>query len=102
MSISLGAQSSGTSGQIKANGSKVTVTSGTRVQFPSHTSIEVFIVAQAANTGYVYVGNSNVSSTVYIQRLSSGESAVLSVTDSSEIYIDTSVDAEGIVYTVIG
>lgn len=102
MTISLGTSSSGTSGQIKANGSKVTVTSGTRVQLPSHTCLEVLIVAQAANTGYVYIGNSNVSSTVHIQRLSSGEALVLSVVDSSEIYIDTSVSGEGILFTVVG
>ena len=102
MTISLGTSSSGTSGQIRANGSKETVTSGTRVQFSSYVAIEVIIVAQSANTGYIYVGNSNVSSTVYVQRLSAGESMVLSVNDSSQIYIDSSVSGEGTVYTIIG
>lgn len=102
MSISLGATSTGTSGQVKSNSSKTVTVSGTRVQFTAISCFEVIVVAKASNTGYIYVGNSTVSSTTYIQRLSSGEAAVLSVVDSSEIYIDASVSGEGVNFTVIG
>lgn len=63
----------------------------------------VTITAKPANTGYVYVGESDVSSTVFAFRLAASESVTLGMgetrgnsIDLATVYIDTSVNDEGV------
>lgn len=90
---------------------KVTVaTAGTRVQGTSDTSIrpaDAYIEASGTNTGYIYVGLSNVSSTNYIARLSAGQGFAIGAVGHlqtrdpesgtlqlSSLYFDASVSGE--------
>ena len=102
MTIDLGQKVTGNAGSITNNSSLTVDTAGSRKQIPSFQGMEVLIIAKASNTGYIYIGDSNVSSTKHTQRLLASDSAILSVSDSSQIYIDSSVSGEGIFYTIIG
>lgn len=65
----------------------------------------VSIVAERSNTGYIYVGNDQVSSTNYGAELTSYDSYNISSEESGwanlpislkDIWIDSSVDADGV------
>lgn len=68
----------------------------------------VTITAEADNTGSVYVGGGNVSSTVYGKELKAGESVDISVeqrawergesVNLSRIWLDVSVNGDGVSY----
>lgn len=85
---------------IKGTVQNVT-TAGTRVQLPDYACREVTIVSKRANTGYIYVGGSDVSSTVYGAELAAKDSITLAVNNTNLIYIDSSVSGEGISYVAI-
>ncbi len=73
-------------------------TAGSRVQVSTRSlpSCEVILAAPSTNTGYIYVGDVNVSSTRYSSRLLPGEEVHLSVADVNKVYIDASVNGEGV------
>lgn len=79
---------------------KVT-TSGSRVQLPSNACREVTLIGISSNTGSIYVGGSNVSSTAYGVELSAKDSITIAVNNSNLIYIDSSVSGEGVSYIII-
>jgi hypothetical protein len=97
--------------------STVTVTTaGTRVRPNSDTSIlptTIYFEALGTNTGNIYIGLSNVSSTSYIARLSAGQAVCFSsdhtgssavTKDSvcyqlSNFYVDSSVSGEAVQVT---
>jgi len=83
-----------------ANVASVT-TAGTRVQLPTLSCSKVTIIAKRANTGYIYVGMNTVSSTVYAVELSAKDSMDFGVNNLNELWIDSSVNGEGISYAVI-
>lgn len=63
----------------------------------------VTIAAKPGNLGYVYVGESDVSSTVYAVRLAAGESFTIGMgetrgngIDLATVYIDVDTNAEGV------
>jgi len=90
------------SGSTVAEAKVVNVTlAGTRQQLDDKACREVTIIAKRGNTGYIYVGKSNVSSTVYGVELSELDSVTLEVSNTNEIYIDASVSGEGISYVAI-
>lgn len=62
---------------------------------------EVTIIAKRLNGGYIYVGNSLVSSVAYAVELEAKDSITLAVTNANLIYIDASVAGEGISYVAI-
>ena len=68
---------------------------------PSVSCREVTIIAKRINSGYIYAGGSNVSSTVYGVELSAKESYTFAVANVNQIWIDASVSGEGISYVAI-
>lgn len=89
------------------NSTKTVTTAGTRVQINTDTAIlpsSIYIEALGTNTGFIYVGLSDVSSTVYITRLSSGQGIHLSADavgrlgsvglQLSALWLDSSVSGE--------
>jgi hypothetical protein len=95
----------------------VTVTTaGTRVRPYSDTTVlpqSVYFEADGANTGYVYIGVSTVSSTAYIARLSAGQAISFSSDNTgtsgvtkdavayqlSDFYIDASANGQKVQVT---
>lgn len=82
---------------------KTTVTThGTRVVLASAQAItSVTVKALAANTGTIYVGGVTVASTNGFA-LAKSESVSMDILDLSTLYIDSSVDGEGVTYLAIG
>jgi len=76
-------------------------TAGTRVQLPGISCKKVTITAKRANTGYIYIGGSDVSSTVYGVEIEKLEYRTIEVSNANLIYIDSSVSGEGISYMVV-
>ena len=74
---------------------------GTRQQLPDKACREVTIIAKRGNTGYIYVGKDDVSSTVFGAELGELDSITLAVSNTNQIYIDASVGGEGISYVAI-
>lgn len=97
------------------NASKTVTTAGTRVQIETDTDIRpssIYFEALGTNTGYIYIGLSTVSSTVYIARLAAGASYVISSDgilagghlgasglQLSAFYADSSVNGEKVLVT---
>lgn len=79
----------------------VVTTAGTRVQLPTYDCREVTIIAKDANTGFIYVGGSDVASTVYGVKMAAKDSITIAVNNTNLIYIDSSVNGEGISYVAI-
>ena len=76
-------------------------TAGTRVQLPSIACREITIIALRANTGYIYVGGSDVSDTVYGAELAALDSITIAVENANLLYIDASVSGEGVSYVTV-
>lgn len=97
-------------GIAPVNASKTVATAGTRVQFTTSAiyCTSIYVEALGGNTGYIYVGGSNVSSTVYIARLGAGQGITFAIdgdpkasaaTGGNEynlnfLYLDSSVSGE--------
>lgn len=77
------------------------VTAGIAVQLPNNNIREVTIIALDTNTGYIYVGGSNVTSSTYGVKLGSKESVTLRISNTNLVYINSSVNGEGISYVAI-
>lgn len=80
-------------------GQKTVTTAGTEVALGASTRLKsgVSIKAMHANTGWIYVGaNPVTSATGYV--LSAGEEVFVEVGNLSQIYIDASVNGEGVSY----
>jgi len=89
-------------GSILAEANVTNVASaGTREQLPNIPCREVTIIAKRTNTGYIYAGKNTVSSTVYGVELAAKDSFTFVVKNANEIYIDASVNGEGISYVAI-
>lgn len=76
-------------------------TAGTRVQLPDYACTEVTLIAKRTNTGAIYVGGADVSSTVYGVCMTARDSLTLKVSNTNLLYIDASVNGEGISYVAI-
>lgn len=76
-------------------------TAGTAVQFPSTLCRRLLIIAKRGNTGSIYVGNSTVTSTSYGAELLAGDSLELNISNASLLYINSSVNGEGVSYIAI-
>jgi hypothetical protein len=76
-------------------------TAGTRVQLPTHGCKEVTIIAKKGNTGQIYLGASDVSSTVYGLEMDAKDSITLKVANSNQLWIDASTNGEGISYIIL-
>ena len=86
---------------IIINGRKVVATAGTQLALgtalgtPIHSGIH--IKAEDTNTGYIYVGDADVSSTTGFQ-LAPGEAVFVEINDLAKLYIDCSVNGDGVTY----
>lgn len=81
------------------NGKKTVTTAATRVALATTQTIQsgVWIKALAANTGVIYVGNSSVASTNGLA-LAAGDLIFLRVDNLATVYLDSSVNGEGVTY----
>jgi hypothetical protein len=85
-------------GTIVGNGVTTVTTAGTEVALASSTSIKsVTVKALSTNTGFIYVGSSSVSSANGFE-LSSSETVSIDIDNLSKVYIDSSVNGEGVSY----
>lgn len=72
-------------------------TAGTRVQLGSNVVVVgVVIQAKSTNTGVIYVGGSNVSSTVFGAELQPGQSVGLSIDNTNKVYVDTATNGNDV------
>lgn len=76
-------------------------TAGKRVQLPNFPCHSVLIIALKSNTGSIYVGSDNVSSSTFGAELSANESVELELSNTNLIWIDASVSGEGISYACV-
>lgn len=82
-----------------AGGTKTVTTAGARVALAASTSCKsVYIKANAANTGNIYVGGITVDSTNGIT-LAANDSITFDITNLATVYIDSSVSLEGVGFT---
>jgi hypothetical protein len=75
-----------------------TTAAGTRLQVSAtaYGCRYLVVTANTANTGWVYVGGSNVSSSVFLFQLEPGASCSLPIDRADKAYYDVSVNSEGI------
>lgn len=70
-------------------------TAGTRVQLASNAlTVGVILEAPSTNTGKIYIGGSNVSSSVFGAELQAGQSVSMAVSNTNLIYADASVSGD--------
>ncbi|MFE7082565.1 hypothetical protein [Priestia megaterium] len=90
------AGSSSLSGKVKA-----VTTAGTKAQLDDIPCREVTVIAKKGNTGSIYVGGSDVSSTVFGVELKANEAFTFPVNNANLIYINASVSGEGVSYVAL-
>lgn len=76
-------------------------TAGIRVQLPNIPCREVTVIAKRTDIGYIYAGDSLVSSIRYGAELTAKESFTFAVANANQVWIDSSVNGEGISYVAI-
>ena len=76
-------------------------TAGESVRLPDIPCNTVTITALRDNTGFIYIGGSDVSSTVFGDDLASKESFTFQIANLNQLYIDASVNGEGISYVAV-
>lgn len=86
-------------------GQKNVTTAGTPVQLPDVSvpdGFKVIVMAKPSNTGDIYLGNSVtiLSASLRFDKLEAGDSVPLQVTNTNLIWIDSTVNLEGICYIV--
>lgn len=89
-------------GDFIANGQKIVTTAGTQVALTTDadTYVSIVIKALAGNTGDIYVGDSDVSSSNGFV-LDAGEAVSIDFKILSRIWIDSSVNGEGVSWLAI-
>lgn len=84
------------------DGRKVVTTAGTRVTLASSTACkQVAITAETDNTGIVVVGGSTVVAALATRQgvpLYAGDSITLDLDNLADIYIDSTVNGDGVTY----
>jgi len=87
---------------VRTNGSKDVTTAGTQLPL-SDTSVgfqELVIQAKSANTWSIYIWNSTVASTDGIE-LTAINSLTLTGGDLNDVYVDCSVNWEGVTFLYV-
>lgn len=89
-------------GRAIRSGQQTVTTVGTRVQLSTTSTsiLSVTVKALEGNTGTIYVGGSNVSSSNGYE-LSSSEPVSLDVDNLTDVYIDASVAGEGVSFIYV-
>lgn len=90
-----------------ADGRTTVATAGTAVQLSTSTAFlnggAVTITAETGNTGVIVVGGSTVVAAAATRRgipLNAGDSLVVEVDQLSDIWLDTTVNTNGVTYAV--
>lgn len=95
--VTIGGTSSSSFTDTILNGQLNVTTAGTAVQLTSNEKAGyVKITYKDSNSGEIYVGDSNVSSSNGYILNYDNNSVVLSLDDLSKIYIDSSINGEGV------
>lgn len=85
------------------DGRKIVTTAGTRVALAASTECKkVNIQAESDNTGAIVVGGANVIASLATRRgtvLEAGDSIEIEIDDLSKIYIDSTVNGDGVTFT---
>lgn len=85
------------------DGRKVVTTAGTAVALGSTTAIKrVYIQAEADNTGVIVVGASTVVASLSTRRgiaLNAGDTLTLDIDDIADVYLDSTVNGDGVTFT---
>jgi hypothetical protein len=89
-----------TSPTTPTSGVKTVTTADTRVQLDNVACKAVSIKAHAANTGIIYLGNVAVAAANGF-RLAAGESVDIAIDNVNRLYIDASVNGEGVSYLAV-
>lgn len=83
------------------SGSKNVTTAGTRVQLATTTTCKkVIITANVANTGTIWVGGSSVAANSGIP-LVALQNVTLDISDLAAIWLDSTVNGEGVTYAYL-
>ena|SRR3990167_7352033 len=94
-----------TIGEAVGDGRQTVTTAGTAVRLASQTlCVCVNIVAETDNTGIICVGGSTVVAALATRRgtpLAAGNSVSIEVRDLAAIWIDSTVDTDGVTFTFI-
>lgn len=88
---------------LKGDGRAIVTTAGTRVRITSTSTkcTRIDIVAETDNTGVIVIGGSTVIASLATRRgipLNAGEVYSLSINNLNQIYLDSSVNGDGITY----
>lgn len=87
------------------DGRKVVTTAGTAVALATATAAKsVTITAETDNTGIISVGGSGVIASLATRRgtpLNAGDSMSLDISDLAVVYIDSTVNGDGVTYTYV-
>lgn len=86
-----------------ADNRKIVTTAGTAVVLASTTAIKrVYVQAETDNTGIIVIGASTVVASQATRRgiaLNPGDSIVIDIDDLADVYIDSTVNGDGVTFT---
>ena len=89
-------------GSDSLSGKVLSVTNtGTKARLSDLPYREVTVIARKGNTGSIFVGGSDVSSSLFGVELKANESFTFAVRNANLIYIDASVSGEGVSYVAL-
>ena len=71
---------------------------GSRVQLASNTIIAGVFEAPSTNTGNVFVGGSDVSSTVFGAELQPGQSVGIAISNTNKIFVDVATSGDDVAF----
>ena len=87
------------------SGRQTVTTAGTAVQLASSLAIgEVIIVAEFDNTGVIAVGGSGVIADEATRKgapLNPGDAVIISIDNINKIYIDSTINTDGVTYDAV-
>lgn len=88
------------------NGRKTVAVAGTaeRLTGTSTPCKEVIITAETDNTGIIVVGSATVVAALATRQgtpLNAGDSIVMTISNANQVYLDTTVNTDGVTYQVI-
>lgn len=97
-------------GTIIETGRKTVTTSGTAVQLGTSASGLILIQAFPANTGVIRLGGPTAAGAVWSataanrrgMELEAGEKIALPIREQTSVYIDASVNGEGVDFVILG
>ncbi len=77
-------------------------TAGVRQHCSDYQCGQIIVEANLSNTGYIFIGDAEVSSTKHVLRLLAGQTGVLSLRNSNIMYYDATMSGEGFKCTMLG